>query len=115
MLTPREDLVLVELAPAKTMEGSLHVPDSAQQKPSMGWVVAAGPGKQKACLNCGTPHVVCPMPEVGEFVLFPENAGMPQELNEKEYRLIRATDIHAHDPEMRRKATVEQPDAVPQI
>lgn len=98
MLNPREDLVLIQIAPAKTMIGRLHVPDEAKQRPAMGWVIAAGPGKQKACLGCGLPHIVCPMPTVGEFVLFPENAGTP--LGDGAYKLLRATDLHGYDPDL---------------
>lgn len=99
------------------MAGRFEIPDAARAQPSAGWVVAVGPGRQKACLNCGTPHITAVMPEVGEFVLFPENAGMPQMYEGKEYRILRATDLHGHDPDLRDKMpkAVEQPDAVPQV
>lgn len=94
---PNGDRVLIDLttSPDKT-KGGLFIPQDARQKPITGRVVAVGPGI--GCPNCGVNHLR--LPEVGEYVLFNETAGTDIGYAGKEYRLLRAADIHGYDPEM---------------
>ncbi len=44
-IKPLGNRVLVKRAEARVSKGGILLPDSAQQKPKMGEVIAAGPGK----------------------------------------------------------------------
>lgn len=91
---PNGDRVLIDKSATPDIsKGGLHIPDEAKAKPCTGRIVAVGPGD--GCHNCGT---VKPMPEVGMFVIFPEGAGVDVMIGDKEYRIIRAMDIHGDDP-----------------
>ncbi len=95
--SPNEDRVLIDLSVVPDItKGGLHIPSDAKSKPSTGRVVAVGPGV--CCRHCGAQNNI--MPEVGMFVVFPESAGSSLMIDDKEYRIIRSSDIHGHDPAM---------------
>lgn len=100
---PNEDRVLVfPFALAKVSKGGLHIPDTVDNKPYTGRVVAVGPGKlmSVACKKCGDSVIVnTPMPEVGQLFVFPPMAGTEITLDGVLFRIIRASDLHGADPE----------------
>jgi len=81
---PNEDRILVEAAAAeeKTASGII-IPDTAKEKPQQGKVVAVGPGfKDK-------PVTV----KEGETVLYGKYSGTEITLDDKEYLIMRNSDI----------------------
>lgn len=94
-LKPNEDRVLMyTFATPDVTKGGLWIPGEAKSKPFTGRVVAVGPGK--GCATCGTKS---PMPEVGQFFVFPENAGVEIMIQGVSMRIIRAADLHVEDPD----------------
>ena len=88
---PLDDRVVVEPLEAeeKTMGGIL-LPDTAKQKPQRGRVLAVGPGKlrdngERAALNVAK----------GDEVLFGKYAGNDIEVDNREIKILRETDILA--------------------
>ena len=88
-ITPLHDRVLVKRfdAEEKTASGII-IPDSAQEKPSEGEVLAVGTGKTS---NNGT--VVALTVKVGDRVLFSKYAGTEVKLENEEYIIMREEDI----------------------
>jgi chaperonin GroES len=69
-IKPLGNRILIERSEAKTSKGGIILPDSAQEKPRQGTVVAVGPGKMD---DKGKAH---PMEvKVGDTVLFSSFAG----------------------------------------
>lgn len=100
---PNEDRVLVfPFALAKMTKGGLHIPDTVDNKPYTGRIVAVGPGKlmSVACKKCGDSVVtLTPMPEVGQLFVFPPLAGIEVKLDGVTFRILRAADLHGDDPD----------------
>ena len=85
-IKPLSDRVLV--APAKAEEksqGGIYIPDSAQEKPQRGTVVAAGPGKKDE------PTTV----KVGDSVLYGKYSGTEIQVDGADYLIMRESDIFA--------------------
>ena len=83
--TPQGDRVLVEPAPAEVKTaGGLIIPDTAQEKPQKGTVIAVGPGKKKE-----EPMTVKP----GDNVLYGKYSGTEITIDRKEYLIMRQDDI----------------------
>lgn len=90
-LTPLHDRIVVEAAPKeeKTASGIL-LPDTAQEKPQRGKVLAVGPGKR---LDSGQ---LAPVDvSVGDTVLYGKYAGTEVTVSGKDYVILRAEDILA--------------------
>jgi chaperonin GroES len=88
---PLGDRVIVRRSEAKTTKGGIILPDSAQQKPKQGEVVAVGPGKtdDKGKLH---PNSL----SVGNQVLFSSYAGTEFKADdESEYLILNEEDIIA--------------------
>ncbi len=85
-IKPLADRVLVEPAAAeqKTASG-LFIPDSAQEKPQKGIVIAAGPGKKDE------PTTV----KVGDSVLYGKYSGTELVHEGKTFLIMRESDIFA--------------------
>ena len=85
-IKPLVDRVLVEPAAAeeKTL-GGIIIPDTAQEKPQRGTVVAVGPGKKDEPLSV----------KVGDHVLYGKYGGTELTLEGKEYLIMRESDIYA--------------------
>lgn len=82
---PQGDRVLVEPAAAEEKTaGGIIIPDTAQEKPQKGKVVAVGPGKKK-----DEPMTV----KVGDKVLYGKYAGTEISIDGKEYLIMRQDDI----------------------
>ncbi len=85
-IKPLADRVLVEPAPAETKTASgLIIPDNAKEKPQKGVVVATGNGKKDEPLTV----------KVGDTVLYGKYGGTELKLEEKEYLMMRESDILA--------------------
>jgi len=90
-LRPLHDRVIVKrLEEERKSAGGIVIPDTAAEKPSMGEVVAVGPGKTD---DSGK---LVPMgAKVGDKVLFePEDRG-EVEIQGRTYLLLRERDLHA--------------------
>ena len=89
--TPIEDRVLIRPVEAEAVSASgIVLPDSAQERPNRGIVVAAGPGQQsKDGSRLDMPVAI------GEEVIFAQYAGSKVEMNGKEYKILRADEILA--------------------
>lgn len=83
---PLGNRVLVEPAPAeqKTVSGII-IPDSAQEKPQRGKVVAAGKGKKDEEMEV----------KVGDMVLYGKYSGTEINLDGKNYLIMSQSDILA--------------------
>jgi len=85
-LKPLADRVLVEPAAAeeKTL-GGIIIPDTAQEKPQKGTVVAVGNGKKDEPMTV----------KVGDTVLYGKYAGTEIAVEGKDYLIMREADIFA--------------------
>ncbi len=90
-IRPLSDKVLVERveAEAKTA-GGIVLPDTAQEKPQRGRIVATGEGK---LLEDGTRRAV--QVKKGDLVLFTSYAGTEIKVEGKEYLIMDESDIMA--------------------
>ncbi|RMG37177.1 MAG: co-chaperone GroES [Planctomycetota bacterium] len=90
-LNPLDDRVVVELVEAEeTTPGGIVLPDTAKEKPQRGRVVAVGPGR---LLDSGER---CPVSvSVGDEVLFGKYSGTDVEVDGKELKVLRESDILA--------------------
>src|SRR5437667_12545994 len=88
---PLDDRIVVEPLEAqeKTTGGILR-PDTAKQKPQRGRILSAGPGKLR---DTGERHAL--NVKVGDEVLYGKYAGSEVEVDGKEFKILRETDILA--------------------
>ncbi len=88
-LIPLEDRVVVkpQEAEAKTA-GGIVLPDSAKEKPLMGKVVSAGPGKMLDSGNRGAMSV-----KKNDVVLYGKYGGSDVEVDGTEYKILRESEI----------------------
>ncbi len=90
-LRPLDDRVVVKpLEAESTTAGGIVLPDSAQEKPQRGEVVATGPGKLLDSGNRGELSVT-----VGDQVIFGKYGGTEVELDGQEIKILRESDILA--------------------
>lgn len=90
-LQPLHDRVIVEAAPKEeTTASGIILPDSAQEKPLRGTVLAVGPGKT---LDSG--QVAKIDVSEGDVVLYGKYAGTEVTVGGKDYIILRADDILA--------------------
>ena len=90
-LKPLDDRVVVEPTEAEEKTaGGILLPDTAKQKPQQGKVVAVGPGKQNDDGNRTAPAL-----KVGDTVLYGKYSGSDVEVNGKELKILRESDILA--------------------
>ena len=88
---PLADRVVVEPAPAEEMSsGGIILPDTAQEKPQQGSVVAAGPGK---VADAGT--TVAMEVKKGDKVLYGKYSGTEFSFEGTDYLIMRESDILA--------------------
>lgn len=69
-IKPLSNRILIKRTKAKTTKGGILLPDSAQEKPKEGEVLAVGPGK---ALDAG--HIEPMTVKVGDRVLFSSYSG----------------------------------------
>lgn len=85
-LKPLADRVLIEPAAAETTTASgIIIPDTAQEKPQKGTVVAVGPGTKDNPVTL----------KVGDVVLYGKYAGTEIKENAKSYLIMRESDVLA--------------------
>ena len=85
-VTPLHDRVIVKADPAETVtKGGIIIPDTAQEKPQRGTVIAAGPGKKDE------PMAVKP----GDKVLYGKYAGTDIQIDGDDLLIMRESDILA--------------------
>ncbi len=91
-IKPIGDRVVVEAAPAETKTASgIIIPETAQEKPQRGTVVAIGPGRIAEFTGTLIPLTV----KVGDQVLYGKYAGTEITYEGKEYLIMRESDIYA--------------------
>lgn len=90
-IKPLGDRVLVEAIEEKeVVKGGIYIPDSAKEKPQQAKVVAVGPGKRD------DKGVLIPADvKVGDIVLISKYGGTEIKLDDKEYKILNASDILA--------------------
>lgn len=90
-LNPLDDRVVVEPVEAEERTaGGIVLPDAAREKPQRGKVVAVGPGR---LLDSGERAPVSV--KVGDHVLFGKYGGTEIEVNGKDVKILRESDILA--------------------
>src|SRR4051794_10665495 len=88
---PLDDRVVVEpLEAEEKTAGGILLPDTAKQKPQRGRVIAVGPGK---LLEDGRRAAVAV--HTGDEVLYGRYAGTDVEVDRKEIKILRESDILA--------------------
>src|SRR5215475_4365654 len=90
-LRPLDDRVVVEpRAAEETTAGGIVLPDTAKEKPQRGKVVSVGPGKLLDSGNRGQLSV-----SVGDEVIYGKYSGTEIELDGRDVKILRETDILA--------------------
>ena len=90
-LRPLDDRVVVEPLEAETKTaGGILLPDTAKEKPQRGKIVAAGPGKLRESGERTALSV-----KVGDEVLYGKYSGSEVEVDGKELKIMRESDIFA--------------------
>ena len=90
-LRPLDDRVVVEPVEAEEVTaGGIVLPDSAQEKPQRGVVIAVGPGKLLDSGDRGELSVA-----VGDEVIYGKYAGSDIEVDGREVKILRESDILA--------------------
>jgi len=85
-IKPLADRVVIEPMPAEEKTaGGIIIPDTAKEKPQRGTVVAVGPGKKDDPLTV----------KEGDIVLYGKYAGTEININNKDYLIMRESDIVA--------------------
>ncbi|MHB1036345.1 MAG: co-chaperone GroES [Pirellulales bacterium] len=88
---PLDDRVVVEPMEAEeTTAGGIVLPDTAKEKPRRGTVIAVGPGKLLDNGKRGELSVA-----VGDEVIYGKYAGTDVELEGREVKILRESDILA--------------------
>jgi chaperonin GroES len=90
-LKPLHDRIIVEAAAKEEKTaGGIILPDTAQEKPLKGTVLAVGPGKR---LDSGT---LAPMDvKVGDTVIYGKYSGTEVTIDGNDYVILRADDVLA--------------------
>jgi chaperonin GroES len=90
-LRPLDDRVVVEPMEAEERTaGGIVLPDSAKEKPQRGTIISVGPGKLLDSGERGTLSVT-----VGDEVIYGKYSGTEIEVNGRDVKILRETDILA--------------------
>ena len=90
-LKPLHDRIIIEAAERETTTASgIILPDSAQEKPLRGTVIAVGPGKMLDSGKLATMEIA-----VGETVLYGKYAGTEVTVEGDDYIILRSDDVLA--------------------
>lgn len=87
-IKPLSNRVLIKRSKAQTTKGGILLPDSAQEKPKEGLVMAVGPGKIDEHGNKETMQL-----KVGDKVLFSAYAGTEVKSDDEEMLIMSEDDI----------------------
>lgn len=86
ILKPLADRVVIEPMPAETKTASgLYIPDTAQEKPQKGKIIAVGPGTKDEEMKV----------KEGDLVLYGKYAGTEVSIDNVKYLIMRQSDILA--------------------
>jgi chaperonin GroES len=89
-ITPLEDrVVILPTDEAESMRGGLYIPDTAKEKPTMGEVIAVGPGRFEK--GARVPVDL----KVGDRVIYGKYSGTPYTIDGEEVMIIKASDVLA--------------------
>ena len=83
-------VVILPLEAEEKTSGGIYLPDTAKEKPQMGKIVAAGPGKVS-----DSGQLVKIEVKVGDTVLYGKYSGTDITLEDKDYLIVRESDILA--------------------
>ena len=90
-LTPLGDRVIVKpKAPEEKTKGGIILPDTAQEKPMEGEIIAVGNGKTD-----DTGKKITMDLKVGDKVLYGKYSGTEVKLNDEEFLIMRESDVYA--------------------
>ena len=90
-INPLGDRIVIKPSPAEEKtKGGIILPDTAKEKPVVGEVVAAGPGRK-----ADDGKLVSLDLKVGDKVLYGKYSGTEVTLDGQEYLIMRETDIFA--------------------
>lgn len=90
-LKPLQDRVVVKPAEAdEVSKGGIILPDTAQEKPQQGEVVAVGPGKA-----ADNGELIKPQVKKGDKVLYGKYSGTEITYEDEDYLIVRENDIFA--------------------
>ena len=90
-LKPLSDRVVVEAAPPDDVSsGGIILPDTAQEKPQQGTIVAVGPGKAS-----DTGSIIKITVKKGDKILYGKYSGTDVTVDGNEYMIMRESDILA--------------------
>jgi chaperonin GroES len=87
-IRPLGDRVVVKVLKQEQTSGGIYLPDTAQEKPQMGEVIAVGPGKMDDDGDRLPMDV-----KTGERVIFAKYSGTEVKLDGAEYLLLAEKDI----------------------
>ena len=88
---PLDDRIVIQPSdPEERTPGGIVLPDTAQEKPQRGKIIAAGPGK---LLDSGKRAKL--MVKVGDVVLYGKYSGTEVELQGDTYVILRESDVLA--------------------
>ncbi|MFN3151944.1 co-chaperone GroES [Bremerella sp.] len=86
-----DDRIVVQpLEAEETTAGGIVLPDSAQEKPQRGTVLAVGPGKLLDSGNRAELSVA-----IGDQVIYGKYSGSDIEIDDVEYKILRETEVLA--------------------
>ena len=85
---PLHDRVVIEALEAAKKVGSILLPDTAQEKPQEGKVVAVGPGQRNA-----KGALAAPIVKTGDRVIYGKWSGSEIKIQDKSYLIVREADI----------------------
>jgi chaperonin GroES len=90
-LRPLDDRVIVQPAKAEEVTKSgIVLPDTAQEKPQRGTVLAVGPGKMKDDGERAAVDV-----KIDDVVIYSKYGGTDVKIEGEDYKILRADDIYA--------------------
>ena len=89
-IRPLGDRVIVKAMTQETSKSGIIIPDTAQEKPQQGKVVAVGPGRLSDSGDRLSPEV-----KDGDVVLFGKYSGTEIEVDGSELLILRESDILA--------------------
>lgn len=90
-LKPLQDRVVVKAAEAEEVsKGGIILPDTAQEKPQQGEIIAVGPGK-----FADNGELIKPQVKKGDKVLYGKYSGTEITVEGEEYLIVRESDIFA--------------------
>jgi len=89
-IKPLADRVIVQPIEGETMKGGIIIPDTAEEKPQQGKIIAVGPGRIDDNGKRVTPEV-----KKGDTVLYGKYAGTEVTVAGTDYLILREGDILA--------------------